>query len=179
MPDFMAALRRLDSLSARALELTILATARTGEVIGAKWTEFDLREQTWTLPAERMKMKAQHKVPLCNRAVALLECLPRHGDRVFQLSDMAMLQCLRGLRPGLTVHGFRSTFMDWAHEQTATAKVVIDMALAHAVGDKVEAAYRRGDLFEKRARLMALWADYCERPARSATVTPMRRIDHA
>ena len=87
-----------------------------------------------------------------------------------------MLQCLRGLRPGLTVHGFRSCFMDWAHEQTATAKVVIDMALAHAVGDKVEAAYRRGDLFERRKRLMQRWSEYCVGPVVvDATVTPFRK----
>ena len=92
-------------------------------------------------------------MPLCDRAVAILKALKRDGDRVFNLSNMAMLQCLRGLRPGLTVHGFRSTFMDWSHEQTAFPKVVIDMALAHAIGDKVEAAYRRGDLFEQRARV--------------------------
>ena len=126
------AVRRLDSLSARALEFTILTAARTAEVIGAKWSEFDLKERTWTVPAGRMKMRKEHNVPLCDRAVAILEKLPRHGDRVFNLSDMAMLQCLRGLWPGLTVHGFRSTFMDWAHEQTASPKVVIDMALAHS-----------------------------------------------
>jgi integrase len=89
---------------------------------------------------------------------------------------MAMLQCLRGLRSGLTVHGFRSTFMDWAHEQTATAKVVIDMALAHAVGDKVEAAYRRGDLFDKRRQLMSQWATFAATPtATGATITPIRQ----
>jgi integrase len=180
VPDFVVALRRLDSLSARALEFCILTAARTSEVIGAKWSEFDLEERTWTVPASRMKMGREHKVPLCNRAVAILKTLPRRGDRVFNLSNMAMLQCLRGLRPGLTVHGFRSTFMDWAHEQTATAKVVIDMALAHAIGDKVEAAYRRGDLFERRERLMRLWCEFCDQPAlTSATVTPMRKLADA
>jgi len=179
-PDFMASLRRLDSLSARALEFSVLTAARTAEVIGANWSEFDLTERTWTVPAGRMKMKKEHKVPLCDLAVAILAKLPRHGDRVFKLSDMAMLQCLRGLRPGLTVHGFRSTFMDWAHEQTATAKVVIDMALAHAIGDKVEAAYRRGDLFERRKQLMELWGKFCGRPAATgATVTPLRKLADA
>jgi integrase len=176
VPDFMAVLRRLDSLSARALELTILTAGRTGEVIGATWDEFDLTEKTWIIPADRMKMKKQHKVPLSDGCVEVLKSLPRHGARVFPLSDMAMLQCLRGLRPGLTVHGFRSCFMDWAHEQTATEKVVIDMALAHAVGDKVEAAYRRGDLFERRKRLMQTWSEYCVRPVVvDATVTPFRK----
>lgn len=175
-PDFMALLRRLDSLSARALEFCVLTTARTAEVIGAKWSEFDLKERTWTVPAGRMKMKKQHKVPLCGRAITILKALPRHGDRVFNLSNMAMLQCLRGLRPGLTVHGFRSTFMDWSHERTAFPKVVIDMALAHAIGDRVEAAYRRGDLIEQRARLMKAWSEYLVKAAATgATVTPIRK----
>ena len=175
-PDFMQALRRLNSLSARALEFTILCAARTAETIGMKWSEVDFEERTWTVPAGRMKMKKQHKVPLCDGAVAILKALKRDGDRVFNLSNMAMLQCLRGLRPGPTVHGFRSTFMDWSHEQTAFPKVVIDMALAHAIGDRVEAAYRRGDLFEQRARLMKAWGEYLDKPAGTgAIVTPIRK----
>jgi len=174
----MAQLRRLDSLSARALEFTILTAARTNETLGAKWSEFNLEERIWTVPADRMKMGKEHRVPLCDRAVAILKALPRHGNRVFVLSDMAMLQCLRGLRPGLTVHGFRSSFMDWAHEQTAFAKVAIDQALAHSIGDKVEASYRRGDLFEKRKRLMEAWGEDCSsKPiALGATVTAMRKL---
>ena len=174
--DFMSDLRRLNSLSANALEFTVLTAARTAETIGMKWSEIDFEVKTWTVPAGRMKMKKQHKVPLCDRAVAILKALKRDGDRVFGLSNMAMLQCLRGLRPGLTVHGFRSTFMDWAHEQTAFPKVAIDMALAHAIGDRVEAAYRRGDLIEQRARLMKAWDEYLDNPAATgATVTPIRR----
>jgi integrase len=180
IPDFMVKLRRLNSLSARALEFCILTSARTGEVIGATWREFDLAEKIWTVPAGRMKMGKDHRVPLSDRAMKILRDLRRGGDRVFPISNMAMLQCLRGLRPGLTVHGFRSTFMDWAHEQTATAKVVIDMALAHAIGDKTEAAYRRGDLFEKRKHLMAQWAEFCDKPAATdATVTPIRKLADA
>ena len=176
----MVSLRRLDSLSARALEFCILTAARTAETIGMKWSEVDFEEHTWTVPAGRMKMGKEHRIPLSDRAVAILKSLPRHGDRVFKLSDMALLQCLRGLWPGLTVHGFRSTFMDWAHEQTANAKVVIDMALAHAIGDKVEAAYRRGDLFERRKRLMEAWSEYCGKPAATgATITPMRKLANA
>jgi integrase len=180
VPDFMHSLRRLDSLSARALEFTILTAARTSEVIGATWDEIDFTEKTWTVPADRMKMRRQHKVPLSDRALEILKSLSRHGNRVFPLSDMAMLQCLRGLWPGLTVHGFRSTFMDWSHEQTATAKVVIDMALAHAIGDKVEAAYRRGDLFERRKRLVQQWSEFCRQPiATDATITPLRKLADA
>jgi integrase len=175
VPDFMHALRQLDSMSARALEFTILTAARTVETIGMAWSEIDSIDGTWTVPADRMKMRKQHKVPLPDRALAILASLPRNGGRVFPLSNMAMLQMIRRLRPGLTVHGFRSTFMDWAHEQTATAKVVIDMALAHAVGDKVEAAYRRGDLFERRKRLMQQWSEFCDRPAAAGIVTPLRK----
>jgi integrase len=165
IPEFMADLRARDSLSARALQFTVLTAARTGEVIGATWDEFDLKAKTWTIPANRMKAGAQHKIPLSERALAILRKIPRHGSRVFNLSNMAMLELIKGMRPGLTVHGFRSTFMDWAHECTSHTKLVIDMALAHKVGDKVEAAYRRGDLFIKRIKLMTSWAEYCEKPA--------------
>jgi integrase len=178
LPGFMAALRKLDSLSAHALEFTILNAARTGETIGASWREFDLHEKTWTIPASRMKMGRPHKVPLSDRVVQILKSLPHDGDKVFPLSNMAMLECVRGLKPGITVHGFRSTFADWAHEQTAFAKVTIDQALAHAIGDKVEAAYRRGDLFEKRRQLMAQWSAFLASPPvekAAGKVTPIRR----
>jgi len=164
LPAFTAELRARDSIGARALEFTILTAARTGETIGATWDEFDLKARTWVIDAARMKAGKEHKVPLCDRAVEILRALPRHGARPFPLSNMGMLELLRGMRPGHTTHGFRSTFMDWAHERTAFPKVVIDMALAHTVGDKVEAAYRRGDLFAKRTRLMQTWCDYCAKP---------------
>src|SRR5262249_37384076 len=150
-PAFMAELRGLDSLSAKALEFTILTATRTGEVIGATWDEIDFAAKTWAIPASRMKAGKEHKVPLSERAIAVLRSVPRHGRRIFPLSNMAMLQLMRGLRPGYVPHGFRSCFMDWCHETTNYPKVVIDMALAHKVGNKVEAAYRRGDLFTKRA----------------------------
>jgi integrase len=175
IPEFMTQLRELPLLSARALEFTILTAARTAEVLGARWSEFDFGNRTWTVPAGRMKMGKEHRVPLSDRAVDILQTLKRDGDRVFNLSAMAMLQCLHGMRPGLTVHGFRSTFMDWAHEQTAFAKVVIDKALAHGIDDKSEAAYRRGDLFEKRARLMEAWGGYCATGQGTADVIPLRR----
>src|SRR5215831_5473141 len=138
LPALMAELRDRDSLSARALEFTILATARTGEVIGATRDEIDLKAKTWTIPAERMKAGKEHKVPLCDRSVEILQGLDQRNKRLFPLSNMAMAELLKGMRPGITVHGFRSTFMDWAHETTNYPKAVIDMALAHKVGDKVE-----------------------------------------
>jgi integrase len=161
LPAFMAELRERDSLSAKALELTILCACRTSEVIGATWDEFDLEARVWTIPANRMKAGKEHRIPLSDRALAIVREIPRKRARIFSLSNMAMLELLRGMRPGLTVHGFRSSFMDWAHESTNHPKVVIDMALAHKVGDKVEAAYRRGDLRAKRAKLMAAWAEFC------------------
>jgi integrase len=174
LPAFMAELRGRDSLSARALELAILTATRTGEVIGATWDEIDLKAKTWTIPAGRMKAGKEHRVPLTDRALKILSTLPRRGKLVFPLSNMAMLELLRGMRPGLTVHGFRSTFRDWAAERTSYPNHIAEKALAHVVADKVEAAYRRGDLFEKRRRLMAEWATWCARPApTSATVTSL------
>jgi integrase len=175
IPTFMADLRSRDGISARALELTILTAGRTGEVIGARWSEFDVEAKVWTIPAERMKGGREHRVPLNDRAVAILTALPREGDGdgfVFigaradrPLSNMAMLELMRGLRPGYVPHGFRSTFRDWAAETTNYQNHIVEMALAHVVGDRVEAAYRRGDLFEKRRRLMGDWARYCSRQA--------------
>jgi integrase len=164
LPAFMAQLRARGALSARALEFTILTAARTGETLGATWDEIDIDNQQWTVPAERMKARKEHRVPLSRRAVELLRGLDKHSDKVFSLSDTTMWELLRSMRPDSTPHGFRSTFMDWAHEQTPFPKTVIDMALAHTVGDKVEAAYRRGDLFQKRRKLMDAWAAYCGRP---------------
>jgi integrase len=171
MADFMATLRARQSTSARCLELTILTGARTGEAINARWSEIDLAAGVWTVPASRMKMGVEHRVPLAPRAVEILRELHkrRSGEFVFgnvgtgrPISNMTMLKMLALMGRGdLTVHGFRSTFTDWAHETTDFPDIVIDMALAHKVGDKVQAAYRRGDLFEKRRNLMAAWASYC------------------
>lgn len=177
LPAFMAELRQRDSISARALEFTILAAARTGETIGATWGEIDFDTRTWTVPAARMKAHKEHRVPLPDRAVAILQDLPRvKGERrIFPLSNMAMLELLRGMRPGLTVHGFRSTFKTWSSEATAHPNIVSEAALAHTIPDKVEAAYRRGELFDKRKRLMRDWAAYCARPpVVAANVTPLR-----
>jgi integrase len=172
MPAFMLELRARDSVSARALEFTILTAARTGETIGATRDEIDLKAKTWTIPAERMKGKKGHKVPLCDRAVEILRGLDQRSDKIFPLSNMAMLELMTGMRPGVTVHGFRSSFRDWAAERTNVANHIVEAALAHAIGNKVEAAYRRSDLFEKRRKLMADWAAWCARPVPTgATVT--------
>jgi integrase len=179
LPAFMAELRaREQGLSARALEFTILTAARTGETIGATWDEFDLKEKIWTVPAVRMKGGKDHKVPLCDPALEMLETLPRECGNKFvfagtskgaALSNMAMLELLKGMRLGFTVHGFRSTFRDWAAERTNYPREVVEAALAHTIENKVEAAYRRGDLFEKRRRLMRDWARYCaSRPIENA-----------
>lgn len=163
--QFMVDLREQAGMAALALEFTILTAARTTETLLATWAEFDLVEKVWTVPAGRMKAGREHRVPLPDAAVDLLESLPRESDLVFPgmkgkpLSNMAMSAVLKRMgRDGITVHGFRSTFRDWAAEKTAYPSEVVEMALAHAIGDKTEAAYRRGDLFEKRRRLMADWA---------------------
>jgi integrase len=175
LPAFMAELRQRESMSARALEFTILTAARTGETIGATWDEIDLDKATWTIPAERMKANRPHRVPLSLQAVRLLKALPRErgNDCVFiggkagqGLSNMAMLELLKDLASGYTVHGFRATFKTWCDESQHVENAVVEAALAHVSGDKVEAAYRRGDMITKRAKLMGAWADYCDsRPA--------------
>ena len=172
MADFMTALRAKEGVAPRALEFAILTAARTNEVLGATWSEIDLEKAIWIIPADRMKARRDHRVPLSDAALALLRSLPNdtEGDYVFvspmakgkPMSNMAMLKTLKLMkRNDLTVHGFRSTFRDWAAELTAYPDAVVEMALAHAIGSAVEAAYRRGDLFEKRARLMAEWAGFC------------------
>jgi integrase len=176
LPVFMAELREHHSLAARSLEFTILTAVRTGETFGATWDEIDLEAKIWTIPAERMKAQKIHRVPLCDRAIGILKSLPRHGERVFPLADIAaMLKLLRGMRPGQTTHGMRSSFRDWAAETTNFPNHVVEMALAHAIGDKVEKAYRRGDLYMKRAKLMQSWADYCAKPAKSGEVVSITR----
>jgi len=179
---FMADLRQHDGIAARSLEFTILTATRTGEAINTRWDEIDPGARTWTVPTERMKAKREHRVPLSHQAVALLQALPRTGEHVFPgmkhgrpISNMAMLVLLRRMECGaLTVHGFRSTFRDWCAEATNYPRELAESALAHVLTNKVEAAYQRGDLFAKRAKLMQAWADWCDR--REATeVTPMRK----
>ena len=135
--------------------------------------EIDRNTKMWTIPAERMKAPRDHRVPLCRRALEILDKLRREEKNPFvfignkhgsAISDMTMLQALQFMRPGFTVHGFRSTFRDWCAERTSYPHEMAEMALAHAVSDKTEAAYRRGDMLEKRRRMMADWARYCEAP---------------
>jgi integrase len=168
---FMVNLRALPSISARALEFLILTATRTSETLGATWDEFDFGTRLWEIPACRMKRGREHRVPLSPAALAILQSMRavRQSDLVFPgarkgrpLSAMAMLMLLRRMGFGkLTSHGFRSTFRDWAAERTSHPREVAEMALAHAIGDAVEAAYRRGDLFDKRRKLMDSWATYC------------------
>jgi integrase len=179
---FVAALRDQEGIAARALEFAILTCARTGEVIGARWGEINIAERLWTIPAARMKAGKEHRVPLSDAAMAIVEKLAaiRTGDYLLPgasvgrpLSNMAMLALLRRMgRADLTVHGFRSAFADWCAERTNFLGEVREMALAHAVGDKVEAAYRRGDLFAKRRQLAEAWARYCTN-APVAAVVPL------
>jgi len=172
LPEFMAQLRACQSVAARALEYAILTGARTSEVLCARWDEIDLDKAIWTIPAHRMKAGKEHRVPLSGQVVAILTALEeiRTNDFVFPgsasgkpLSAPAMVRQLRRMNVNdITVHGFRSTFRDWASETTSFPHEVCEQALAHAIGNKTEAAYRRGDLFEKRRKLMEAWASFCE-----------------
>jgi integrase len=187
LPGFMNALREQDSVAARALEFLVLTAARTGEVVGACWNEIDLKNRLWTVPAERMKAEKAHRVPLCPRAVAILEAIKPErvaGDSfVFPgsrpqkpQSNMVFLMLLRRMKLGrLTAHGFRATFKTWATERTNFPREVVEAALAHVAGDKIEAAYQRGDVFDKRRRLMSAWSEYCaSKPATEINIVSMR-----
>ncbi|MFN4357556.1 tyrosine-type recombinase/integrase [Sphingopyxis alaskensis] len=165
IPAFVAELRERDAMAALALEFVILTAARTNEVLQATWGEVDLEKAIWTIPAGRMKAGKEHRVPLSPRAIEILEAVkPLQMANLFptdkrgSLSTMAMTMLLRRMKQDCTVHGFRSGFRDWSAECTGYAHEVCEMALAHVIGNKSEAAYRRGDLFEKRRRLMADWA---------------------
>jgi integrase len=192
--EFMAELDRQDGLAALALRFTILTAARTGEVIDATWSEIDTNSAVWTVPAGRMKAEKEHRVPLTDAALAVLReaakarrnqsddapVFPggKGGISAKGLSNVAMLMLLRRMgRDDVTVHGFRSSFRDWAAESTGYQREVVEAALAHTIDSKVEAAYRRGDLMEKRRRLMDEWATFCEGPPReaAATVVPIRQ----
>jgi len=169
LPTFFARLRQQSGMAARALEFVILTAARSGEVRGAKWMELDSDAGVWTVPAERMKAGREHRVPLCSQARDLLERLPKFegSDFVFSaprggmLSDMSISAVMRRMDAEAVPHGFRSTFRDWAAEHTEYAGEIAEMALAHTISNKVEAAYRRGDLLAKRRQMMNDWAEYC------------------
>ena len=167
---FMVELRAKEGIAARALEFAILTAARTGEAIGARWVEIDTKAKVWNVPPERMKNGKPHKVPLSAQVLDLLDALPRDGSGVVfpgvkagqSISDRAMLDVLKSVRSnGFTVHGFRSTFSDWANDLSSYPRDVVEMALAHTIRDKTERAYRRRDAFEKRVGLMRAWAAYC------------------
>jgi integrase len=186
LSGFLAGLREHQGIAARALEFTILTAARTGETIFARWSEFDLLNKTWTVPAARMKAGREHRVPLSAGALAILEEMQVHSqaDNSFvfpgskpgkPLSNMAFLMLLRCMDRELTTHGFRSSFRDWVAERTTFPSEVAELALAHAVRNPVEAAYRRSDMFEKRRRLMQQWATFCTTaPAEHGRVVPLR-----
>ena len=170
MAEFMARIVDQPGTASKMMIFTILTAARTGEAMGACWPEIDMAAGVWTVPAERMKGEAEHRVPLSEPALAILREMQGQGEmfvfpggkRGKPLSNMAMLAVLKRLgRSDLTVHGFRSSFRDWASETTHFPNEVVEMALSHTIESKVEAAYRRGDLFEKRRELMDAWATFC------------------
>jgi integrase len=186
MPAFMAKLRATDDSlhRARALEFTILTAARSGETFWATWEEIDFSNRLWTIPAARMKAGVAHVVPLSDRAMHILRgqydirssqfVFPGHRDNR-PMSNTAMLSVLQRLGAAVTVHGFRSAFRDWAGDKTNFPRDVMEMALAHAVGDATEQAYRRGRALEQRRELMNAWAAYCERPPQADNVVEMKR----
>jgi integrase len=169
LPAFMVQLRAQQGLGARALEFAILTATRSGEVRGAEWAEIDIDQKIWTIPGTRMKAGKEHRVPISDAALEMLKTIAEKtdSDLVFaserggKLSDMTLLAVLRRMNLKVVPHGFRSTFRDWCAEQTEFTREVAEMSLAHAIGNKVEAAYRRGDLLEKRSELMHAWARYC------------------
>jgi integrase len=186
VPAFVQRLRERPAVAASALEILILTAARTGEVLGAKWSEIDLEANLWIIPKERMKSHREHRVPLAERAIAIMREMEaaRTDDHVFPrqrrerpLSNMAMEMLLRRMNvEGATVHGFRSAFRDWAGDETRFPQEVAEAALAHAVGNETEAAYRRSDALEKRRRLMDAWAAYCEaEPSKVVALRPVMR----
>ena len=186
MPAFMSELRARPAIAALALELAVLTATRTSEVLNARWAEFDLDEGLWTIPAERMKARKEHRVALSKRALAIVTQLStaKTSDYVFPgqkrkmpLSNMAMLMLLErmGKRGAITSHGFRSTFSDWASEVSPFSSELRESALAHTIGNKAEAAYRRGDALEKRRAMMDAWANWCE--PKAANVVAFARVN--
>lgn len=181
--EFMAALRAERGLGARALEFAILTAARSGEVRGATWDEIDLDKALWVVPASRMKAGKEHRVPLSPTAITLLRSLPKvegtnlvfPSSKSTPLSDMTLTGVLRRMGVDAVPHGFRSTFKDWASERTSYPAEMSEMALAHTISDKVEAAYRRGDLCQKRSRMMADWAAFCSTPAAGGKVLALKQ----
>lgn len=172
VPDIMLRLREKDTASAYNLRFTILTAARSGESRGALWSEIDIDNKVWTIPAERMKAGREHKVPLCDEAIEILETMKKWNIKKSEIifvggygkvmSDVAINKTLHAINPNVTVHGFRSTFRVWGAETTSTPSAVLELALAHVNQNEVEAAYQRSDLFERRRDLMTTWGNYCK-----------------
>jgi len=178
IPWFVAKLREVESIHALALEFLILTAARSGEVLGVTWEEIDISGKVWAIPANRMKAGKVHRIPLSAGAMAILERMAeiRTGDLVFAGRRRGRLlsgEAMGALVTGATIHGFRSSFRDWAGEETSFPREIAEQALAHSAGDATERAYRRGDALEKRRPLMEAWANYCE-PSATGNVVPMR-----
>lgn len=175
---FMSDLKQREGISAKALEFLILTASRSGEVRGATWQEIDLENKMWIIPAERMKAEKEHRVPLSKEVIQIIKKLPKFegNDHLFPaprgggLSDMALSQVVKRMEVKAVPHGFRSTFRDWCSESTNYPSAVAEMALAHTIGNKVEAAYRRGDLLAKRTNLMKEWAKFCNEVITSSEV---------
>jgi integrase len=179
VPAFVGKLRATESSHALALEFLILTAGRAGEVLGATWDEIDFDAKVWVIPASRMKAGLLHRVPLSGRAMEIVERMAeiRTGDLVFagqrRRRPLSASSLARLCRAGVTIHGFRSAFRDWAGEETSFPREIAEQALAHATGGAVEQAYRRGDALEKRRSLMEAWANYCE-PGAAGNVVQIR-----
>jgi len=183
VPAFLVTLREREDVASRALEFAILTAGRSGEVLGARWDEIDLKGLIWTVPAKRMKGAREHRVPLPARAVHILQEMERVRLSEFVFPGVnpgrpqtatALIKILRRIQVDATVHGFRSAFRDWAGERTSFPREIAEAALAHVVGDAVERAYRRGDALEKRRRLMDAWASYLSMPTHGEIVALVR-----
>jgi integrase len=179
LPAFMARLREREAVAARCLEFLILTASRSAEAMGARWSEIDLGARIWTIPPERTKTFREHRVPLSDAAIAVLQSMPREGDHIFPGERSRMhpyavrMLLLRMGRTDITPHGFRASFRTWAGDETLFQREIVEAALGHVIGDQAERAYSRGDALEKRRVLMAAWADYCSRQ-QYANVIPMR-----
>ncbi len=190
LPDFYSSLEAKDSYSAQALKFLILTACRTSEVLNAEWNEIDLENKAWTIPANRMKAGTEHRIPLTDKMIEILEALPRLSGYVFPgnrhnrpLSNMAMLTMMRkmgyskdGDLPAYVPHGFRSSFRDWCEEQSSAPHGVIERALAHTIPNATERAYNRGDLFDKRRSLMASWGNYVSSASTSSDVIALHKV---
>jgi integrase len=185
VPAFVARLREREAVAALALEFAIVTAARSGEVLGARWSEIDLDAKVWTIPPERMKAAREHEIPLSERAVEIINSMSEGRVSAFvfagqrpgkPLSVMALEMVLRRMGVDVTTHGFRSSFRDWAGNETHFPRELAEHALAHVIGDKAEQAYRRSAALEKRRALMAAWAQWCEPRASAGNVTPFRTV---